>query len=227
MSESNTIRDSVVMDGATTRVETHRLTTAPGATNKAAVAGAGDDVYGVTLDYVTKDNKSVSVDVLGEVTVEAHAAFPKGCRLKAAAGGRAAQAIAALTTALGSTNRDLTFTAKPRGRDGDLISVKYTDPSANSQALAVTVNGYEINVSLATGSTGTITSTAALIKAAIEASPKANALVAVTYPTGNDGSGVVVAMAQTFLSGGAGDFATALQAATAQGQYIRAAKDRC
>lgn len=224
---SNINESSVIMDGATTRVEVFRCAGLPDSTGKSLVAGAGEDVYGITQDYVKEDGKSVSVKVLGPIKVEANAAISPGSRIKAAALGRVAAAIAALTTALSSTNRDLTFTSKLRGREGDLISVKYTDPAGNSQALAVSVTGKAINVSLATSGAGAITSTAAEIKAAIEASSAANALVAITYPASNNGSGVVTAMTQTFLSGGAGDFATAESAATAQGDYIRAFKDRC
>lgn len=49
------------------------------------------------------------------------------------------------------------------------VRVAFVDPAANTQALAVTINGNYIKVSLATDGSGVITSTPALIKAAIEA----------------------------------------------------------
>lgn len=103
----------------------------------------------------------------------------------------------------------LTFTAKKYGTEGNNISVTYVDPSANSQSLSVSVFRQDIIVSLATDGGGSITSTAAEVKAAIEASVAAAALVTVTIDTsdtgtGDDGSGVVTAIAKTALESGAG-----------------------
>ena len=57
-------------------------------------------------------------------------------------------------------------------------------------------------MSLATNSGGAITSTATLVKAAIEANASANALVSVALAASNTGAGVVTAMAATNLTGG-------------------------
>lgn len=100
-----------------------------------------------------------------------------------------------------NANADMTFTAKSKHIGTDKISITFTDPSASSQALAITVDGREIDVSLATDGGGVITSTGALIKAAIEADSDANALVTVTYPVGHDGSGIVEAKAKQTLDG--------------------------
>lgn len=103
----------------------------------------------------------------------------------------------------------LTFTARAYGTPGNSISVRYIDPGAASQSLSVSVAGPAITVSLATNGGSSITSTAAQVKAAIEANADATALVAVSIYTADsgvadDGSGVVTAMSPTSLSSGAG-----------------------
>lgn len=103
----------------------------------------------------------------------------------------------------------LTFTAKTYGAAGNNISVRYVDPGSNDAALSVYVVGTAITVSLATGVAGAITSTAAEIKAAVDASARASSLVSVAVYTADagvadDGSGVVTAMALANLTSGAG-----------------------
>jgi hypothetical protein len=101
----------------------------------------------------------------------------------------------------------LTFTAKEYGSDGNLISVTYIDPAGNNKALAVSVVGSAITVSLKTGAAGAIESTAAQVMAAVNAAAS-KLVVASIYAadTGDvdDGSGVVTAMAKASLTGGAG-----------------------
>lgn len=109
---------------------------------------------------------------------------------------------ASLTTALTGTNNDLVFTAVATGTAGNAITVAYVDPSGNDQALAVTVTDSAISVSLATNGSGTITSTAASIKTAIEEDEAASALVTVANAAANDGTGVVTALTATNLTGG-------------------------
>jgi len=105
------------------------------------------------------------------------------------------------TATLDSTNADadLTFTAKSRHIGTDKISVTLADPAAASASLGVVVTGRDIVVNLATSTGSAITSTAALIKTAIEALPAANALVTVALETA--GTGVVEAIAKTTLDG--------------------------
>lgn len=110
---------------------------------------------------------------------------------------------ASLTTSLTGTNNDLVFTAKDTSLDGNNITVRYVDPADNSQALLVKVDGQAITVYLATNSGGTITSTAAHVKAAIDAHPLASALVSVANAASNDGTGVVTALSATNLAGAA------------------------
>jgi len=103
----------------------------------------------------------------------------------------------------------LLFTAVNAGIGGNLLSVVYVDPAANDAALSVVVNAAIITVNLATDAGGVITSTAAEILAAVGLSGPASALVVATIEpsdtgAGDDGSGVVTAMASSFLVGGTG-----------------------
>jgi hypothetical protein len=99
-----------------------------------------------------------------------------------------------------NANADLTYIARETGTDGNSITVTHTDPGAPDQALQVSVVGSDITISLATDSGSAITSTAAQVKAAVDAHSGASALV--TVKVEGDGSGVVNAVAQTSLSGG-------------------------
>lgn len=105
------------------------------------------------------------------------------------------------TATLDSTpaDSDLTFTAKSKHIGSDKISVTLVDPGAPSAALGVVVTDREIVVNLATSTASAITSTAAQVKTAIEASSPANALVTVELETA--GAGVVEAIAKTTLDG--------------------------
>lgn len=113
---------------------------------------------------------------------------------------------AVLTTNLTGTNNDLVFTAKTKGNTG--ITVAYIDPGA-THTLSVAVVGKAITVTLGYA-TGAITSTASNVKTAIEANTAANALVSIANAGGNDGSGLVTAMAAApLISGVDGTIATA------------------
>ncbi len=110
---------------------------------------------------------------------------------------------ATLSTNLSGSNNDLTFTAVTAGTGGNSVTVSYVDPSANAASLSVSVLGTAITVNLATDGGGLITSTATLVRAALIASTPAAALITPTLKTGNDGTGVVTALAATALAGGA------------------------
>jgi hypothetical protein len=95
----------------------------------------------------------------------------------------------------------IVYTAKEAGFAGTNISVTYVN-GGNNQTLSVAVSGKAITVNLATNGGGTPTSTAAQVVAAIAASTAANNLVSCAYGSDGgigDGSGVPVAVAQTFL----------------------------
>lgn len=106
-----------------------------------------------------------------------------------------------LSTALTGTNNDLDFTGKLYGLASNAISVTYVDPGGATAVLGVTVSGTDITVNLGRAASA-INSTAALVKAAVEAVAAAAALVTVTNKAGNDGTGLVTAMAKTNLSSG-------------------------
>ena len=127
------------------------------------------------------------------------------------------EAKATLETNLAGDDNDLKFTSKLKGHFGNAIKVEYVDPDAASAKLGVTVSGTTISVSLATDVNKDITSTAALVKAAIEATPAAAALVTVANKDANTG-GVVTAMAATALADGTGENQVIIEA----GVYARA-----
>lgn len=108
---------------------------------------------------------------------------------------------ATLTTALTGTNNDLKYSTVNRGLEGNDIRIRYV-VSGNDTPLSVSVSGKDITVNVATDGSGEATSTAAQVKTAIDASAPAAALVSTANATGNDGTGVVTALAFTALSGG-------------------------
>jgi hypothetical protein len=114
----------------------------------------------------------------------------------------AAAVAATHVTGVVANNNAILFTAKKAGVDGNNISVQLKDPAAFSSALSVDVVGRDIIVSLATGvDPGNITSTAALVIAAIAASSAADLVTAVNSGA-STGAAAVVAVALTDLSGG-------------------------
>jgi len=196
-----------------------------GASNTVSLpTAAGDPVLGIIQEKITADGVSASVAAVGERTrALAYAAITAGDRLRAAdTSGRVATAAASLTTALTGSNNDLVWTALGafQGEIGDGITIEYIDPSGASQSLAVTVHGLRIRVSLATDTSSAISSTAAQVAAAVAAHATAKLMVSGANSGSDDGSGLVTAMAEAGLTGGAGDFATAEQAATAQDDQI-------
>ncbi|MDF2574039.1 MAG: zinc carboxypeptidase, partial [Agromyces sp.] len=85
---------------------------------------------------------------------------------------------------------------------GNDLRVAMTNSGAADQPLSVDVAGNDITVSLATDSAAVVTSTAAQVVAAINASPAASALVTAYTYRGNAGAGVVAPVAATALSDG-------------------------
>jgi hypothetical protein len=75
-------------------------------------------------------------------------------------------------------------------------------PSGGPPPIAVSVQGTDITVNVATNSFGNATSTAAEIKDFIEGSPELDALVSVAHASGSTGAGIVTAMAPISLTGG-------------------------
>lgn len=107
---------------------------------------------------------------------------------------------AAVTINMTNALADLTYTAREPGTSGNSISVVHLDPAGNNQALAVSVDGKAITVSLATGGAGAITSTAAQVKAAVLANGDSRVLV--YCEDEGAGTGIVNAVTATALTGG-------------------------
>jgi hypothetical protein len=149
----------------------------------------------VSVGVTGTTDRAIAVTFAGALAKKSVAAISA-----TASGGSAVQAT--LSTNLTGSNNDLTYTAVTGGTAGNSITVAYVDPSANDAVLSVGVAGSAITVNLATGVAGAITSTAALIAAAITASVPASALVTVANKTSNDGTGVVIALSATPLAGG-------------------------
>jgi len=109
---------------------------------------------------------------------------------------------ATLSTAMTGANNDIVLTAKTKGIVGNNITLALVDPAGNDQALAVTVTGTAISVSLATGVAGAITTTASQLLTALAASAPAAALVTGALKGSDTGATAVTALAATALTGG-------------------------
>lgn len=113
-------------------------------------------------------------------------------------------ATAALATGMVASNNAITWTAVTPGKAGNEITVHLKDPKANSQLLSVAVSVNAITVNLATDAGGVITSTAALVIAAITASAAASLLLSAANTGASTGVGLVGASVKAQpLSGGA------------------------
>lgn len=122
----------------------------------------------------------------------------------------------AATVTLDSTNAeaDLDVTADTAGATGNTYSVELVDPSANDATLSVSTTDYlKFTVSLATGAGGAITSTADEVIAALNAYAPFAALMTASRTSGQNGTGVVEAIAETSLTGGGDNYAITTTAA--------------
>ena len=110
---------------------------------------------------------------------------------------------AVLLTGIVGSHNAITWTAEAANAAGNNITVQLCDPKAASQSLSVSVNGAAIIVNLATDSEKAISSTAALVIAAITASDTASALLGAANTGASDGTGKVTASIKTKpLTGG-------------------------
>lgn len=117
-------------------------------------------------------------------------------RLRPEPGTPVVAVAASLTTNLSNaTQNDVVFTAKIAGAAGNSISVAYVISGTGSTATVAVV---EKAITITAGSA----CTADTMKAAVEASTEAAALVSVADKSGNDGTGVIDTLAATALSGG-------------------------
>ncbi len=113
-----------------------------------------------------------------------------------------AAVAATLTTDMTNATSDLTLTARRAGSAGNSLSIEYIDPEDTDQPLTVSMDESTgiITVTLATGEAGAITSTAALVKAAINNDPVVSKWVACEDE--GAGTGIVNAVAVASLAGG-------------------------
>lgn len=125
-----------------------------------------------------------------------------------------APVAATLATALTGTNNDITFTAFTKGPPGNSNSVTYVNPGTANAALSMTITpapGTQIActadlvISLATNGSSTITTTAQQIIDLLTANANAvRPYFSFALSGGNDGTGVVTALAKTNFTGGTG-----------------------
>lgn len=160
-------------------------------------ATAGTAV-GATLSNGSYSYRVVATDVYGN-------SLPG---LAAAATVVTSPITATLTTSLAGTHNDLLFTSVATGVAGNSNAVQYVDPAANSAPLGVVItpsgSTATVVVSLATNGSGAITTTANDVYLLLQAQGAAfSNYMSVTFASGNDGSGVVTALASTTLAGGA------------------------
>lgn len=181
-------------------------TTYDGGNLQAATCGLGLRADGV---FAYNQTSGGVVPFLGSgnvLPITAGSGVTAGQEVQSDAAGKAIPlavvAATAATLELGTGNSKIKFTATDAGTIGNGISVRLKDPAANTQSLSVTVTGNDVVVNLATDGSGVITSTVALIIAAIAASGAAASLVVASNGTGSNGTGIVVAAGPTNLAGG-------------------------
>ena len=108
---------------------------------------------------------------------------------------------ASVTMDCTNDNSDLIWTLKEWGTPGNLRSVEYL--GGTDQTLEVSYNAGTKKFTVQCATTGTtITSTAADIKAHVEADDTLAALVTLSYPAGKTGAAAVNAKAATLMTGG-------------------------
>lgn len=108
---------------------------------------------------------------------------------------------ATLTTNLAGANNDLTFIARNLGTAGNATTVRYVVAGA-STPLSISVAGAAITVNVKTNGASAAISTAKEVADAVNRDKNAYALVSAGNAPGNDGTGVVAALAATNLTGG-------------------------
>ena len=155
-----------------------------------------DKKAGDIVDVMTDGD----ITEFGGVAGTAYYADPTTGAISAAA--PAGSVAATLATGVVGNNNAITWTARDKGSVGNNYTVTMVDPPGNNAALGVVVNGNDITVNLATDGASAVTSTAAQVIAAIQASAAANALVTVANTGASTGAGVVTAVAQTHLADG-------------------------
>lgn len=102
----------------------------------------------------------------------------------------------------GGNSQRVVLTSNAWGHEGgNDLTIEYRNPGVADSPLSVSVTGDDIVVSLATSAAGALTSTAAQVAAAINASPGASALVEASTYRGSSGGGVVQPGSQQMTDG--------------------------
>jgi hypothetical protein len=107
---------------------------------------------------------------------------------------------AQLTTAMTGANNDITFLAKTPRTPGNAVRVRIVVAGV-STALSVSVSGNDITINSATNASSVATSPAVDVIRAVNRDAAASLLVHAQRAPGNDGTGVVTALAFTNLAG--------------------------
>lgn len=105
-----------------------------------------------------------------------------------------------LITAFAGSNNDLVFSARTPGTTGTALTVTVV-VAGNNTPLTVVLTGNNLVINSATDGSGVPTSTAAQVKAAVEANGAATVKFVVQFNTSNDGTGVIAAQSITSLAG--------------------------
>jgi hypothetical protein len=115
---------------------------------------------------------------------------------------RSPGARASLTTALTGTNNDFVVRANYPGTEYNSLRVRIV-VSGNNTPLSVVKSGNDITVNSATNGSAVATSTARQVVDALNADREVAKVAAAEVAPANDGTGAVVALAYTNLTGGA------------------------
>jgi hypothetical protein len=109
---------------------------------------------------------------------------------------------AAVTTAMTGANNDITVTADTAGTIGNGYSIELLAGSGTTQALSVATTDYlKFTVTLARAADA-ITTTATQLVAALNAYAPFAAIMTAAVKSGDNGTGIVTALAETDLTGG-------------------------
>lgn len=159
---------------------------------------------------VTVSDRGIQPDEYGEKIIPAGTIVGGGISGSPVSPAHAGSKAAQCTTTFGTANSNVIFTAREKGVAGNNIKIVLAAPSTADQTIGVSVTEKTITVNLATDSAKKVSSTANDVIEIIMEDSAARALINVKPALGSDGSGLVSALAETALSGGAdGDAAMA------------------
>lgn len=124
---------------------------------------------------------------------------------------------ASFLTVCTAAESNILYTSKVIGPNGALIRIRYV-VAGNNTSLSVSVSGNDITVNVATNGSGVATSTATQVKAAVDGSGPASALVSTALS--GLGTGVVNAFGYTNLQDGSPQASLIIDLATANADML-------